>query len=69
MRCASDREDCMAMDIKIRLEMHNLIMWYLEFHTRVVEWYCVRNRMILLSAPLRVAPGFVEYVALLRLAN
>ena len=41
--CMSDYEDCMAMDIEFRLKMRNRIVCQLEFHTLVVELYCVRN--------------------------
>ena len=63
----SNYEDCMAMGIEVVLKMHNHIVWYLKFHTLVVEWYCVRNSAILLSAPSGVVPSFVESVSVLLL--
>ena len=58
----------MTMGIEVGLKMHNQIVWYLEFQTLVVEWYCVRNWIILLSALCDVAPSIVESVLVLRLA-
>ena len=55
------------MDIEVRLEMHNQIMWYLDLHVLVVEWYCVQNWRIPLSTHRSVAPSFAESVAVLRL--
>ena len=57
----------MKMGIEVGLEMHNQIVWYLEFYMLVLESYCVRNRMILLSSPCGVAPSFVESVAVMHL--
>ena len=57
----------MVMDIEVGLEMHNQVVWYLEFHTLVVEFYCVRNWMILLSAPCGIVPSFFESISVLRL--
>ena len=53
------------MGIDIILEMYNQIMWYLDRHMLAAESYCVRNLMIILSAPFCVALSFFESISVL----
>ena len=55
------------MDIEVRLEIHNQIMWYLDLHVLALKWYCVRNWRTILSTHHSVAPRYAESVAVLYL--